>query len=134
MVVATRWSHKIDGVELNDGINFVCTVPDAENEFGAQALLTDMQARTPVFNRQQPAAGRYTFLITILFYNDAEYLANLATLRARIAPGLHTYTREVPGQSAGQSVAVYFDGGLAVTDTELGVCTARAVAPNPTWT
>ena len=134
MVLATRWIHKIDGVDLNTAESFVCTVPEAEAEFGAQVLLTDMQARTPVFNRQQPVAGRYTFLITSLFYTDAEWLANLATLRALVAPGLHTYTRARPGQDvAGQSVSVVFDAGLVV-DTETGLCTAKAIAPDPTWT
>ena len=134
MVLATRWIHKVDGVDLNTAGSFVCAVPEAEAEFGAQVLLTDMQARTPVFNRAQPVAGRFTFLITSLFYNDAEWLANLAVLRSLVAPGLHTYTRARPGQDvAGQSVAVYFDAGLVI-DTETGACTAKAIAPDPTWT
>jgi len=133
MTLATRWIHKIDGVDLNTAGSFVCTVPEAEAEFGAQVLLIDMQARTPVFNRQQPTPGRFTFLITSLFYNDAEWLANLAVLRGLVAPGLHTYTRARPGQDvAGQSVTVYFDAGLVV-DTETGLCTAKAIAPDPTW-
>jgi hypothetical protein len=134
MTLATRWIHKIDGIDLNDGNAFSCRVPDAESEFGAQALLTDMQARTPVFNRQQPLPGRFTFLLMILFYNDAEYLARLATLRGLVAPGLHTYTRAIPGQDvAGQSVGVYFDAGLVVDDTDTGLCTAKAIAPDSTW-
>ena len=85
MTLATRWIHKIDGTDISDGIDFATSVPDAEAEFGATVLTTDMQARTPVFNRQQPVAGRFTFLITIVSHSDAEYLANLATLRALVA-------------------------------------------------
>jgi hypothetical protein len=133
MTTTARWIHKIDGVDLNDAVDFVCRVPDVESEFGATALLTDMQARTPVFNRAQPVAGRFTFLVTVLG-DAAEYRANLATLRVLVSPGLHTYTRAIPGQDvAGQSVAVYFDAGLVV-DSETGLCTARAIAPDPTWT
>jgi len=134
MILATRWIHKIDGVDLNTAGSFVCTVPEAEADFGSTVLLTDMQARPPVFNRQQPTPGRFTFLITSLFYTDAEWLANLVILRALVAPGLHTYTRARPGETdTGKSVAVYFDAGLVV-DTETGLCTAKAIAPDPTWT
>ena len=133
MTLATRWIHKIDGVDLNTGDPFACNVPDVEADFGATVLTTEMQARTPVFNRQQPVAGRFTFLITIVSHSDAEYLANLATLRALVAPGVHTYTRARPGEAdTGRSVAVYFDAGLVV-DTETGLCTAKAIAPDPTW-
>lgn len=135
MATTHRWIHKIDGVDLNDGVNFVDRVPDAENEFGAQTLLTDMQARTPVFNRQQPVPGRFTHLIQMLWATEAEYLARLATLRTLTGPGIHTYTRARPGESdAGQSVSVYFETGLVVDDTDVGYCTAKAVAPDPTWT
>jgi hypothetical protein len=135
MTVATRWIHKIDGTELNDASLFVCTVPEAEADFGAAVLLTDMQARTPVFNRQQPTPGRFTFLITSLNFMDPTLgPANLATLKALVAPGVHTYTRARPGETdTGKSVAVYFDAGLVV-DTETGHCTAKAIAPDPTWT
>jgi hypothetical protein len=133
MTTAKRWFHKIDGTDLNDTTHFICTVPDAHADPGSSVLLTDMQARTPVFNRQQPVAGRFTFLITIVSHSDAEYLANLATLRALVAPGVHTNTRARPGEAdTGKSVAVYFDAGLVV-DTETGLCTAKAIAPDPTW-
>ena len=98
MVAATRWIHKIDGVDLNSGDPFACSVPEADAFFGATTLLTDMQARTPVFNRQQPTPGRFTFLVANVYHSDAEYLANLATLRALVAPGVHTYTRARPGR------------------------------------
>jgi hypothetical protein len=133
MTTTYRWVHKIDGVDLNDANHFICTVPDAHAEFGTEALLTDMQARTPVFNRQQPVAGRFTFLITNLDFQSAQGLTNLAVLRALVAPGLHTYTRAAPGEdAAGHTVGVYFDAGLVV-DTETGLCTAKAIAPDPTW-
>ncbi len=135
MTYATRWIHKIDGTELNDASLFVCTVPEAEADFGATVLTTEMQARTPVFNRQQPVAGRFTFLITTLNFLDPTLgPANLAVLKALVAPGIHTYTRARPGETdTGRSVSVYFDAGLVV-DTETGLCTAKAIAPDPTWT
>lgn len=135
MAVTQRWIHKIDGVDLNDCLAFVDRVPEAQTYFGAATLLTDMQARTPVFNRQQPVAGRYTHLLQILFDDDAQYLARLAQLQALTGPGIHTYTCAMPGQDeTGRSVAVYFETGLIVDDTDTGVCTAKAVAPDPTWT
>jgi hypothetical protein len=94
-----------------------------------------MQARVPVFNRQQPVAGRFTFLITNLdFLDGAQNIANLVVLRALVAAGLHVYTRARPGETdTGHTVGVYFDAGLVV-DTESGLCTAKAIAPDPTWT
>ena len=134
MTTTARWIHKIDGADLNDAVHFICTVPDAHSEFGATALLTEMQARTPVFNRQQPVAGRFTFLIVNLDFGTAQGLTNLAALRMLVAPGLHVYTRAAPGEAdTGHTVNVYFDGGLVV-DTETGLCTAKAIAPDPTWT
>lgn len=134
MATATRWYHRIDGVDVNDTVNFSTRVPEAETFFGAQVLLTDMQARTPAFNRQQPVPGRFTFLTQILWDDDAEYLARLAVLRSLTSPGLHTYSRARPGQDdAGESVQVYFETGLIVDDTDVGYATAKAIAPDPTF-
>jgi hypothetical protein len=134
MATTGRWIHRIDGVDVNDVVRFSTRVPETETEFGAQTLLTDMQARSPAFNRQQPVPGRYTFLVQILWDNAADYQANLALLKSLVGPGLHTYNRARPGtDDAGQSVSVYFDGGLVVDDTEVGYASAKAVAPDPTW-
>jgi hypothetical protein len=135
MTYAKRWIHKIDGTDVNDGVHFVTTVPDAQSQFGASALLTDMQARTPVFNRQQPNPGKFTFLITNLdFLDGAQSITNLATLATLTGPGAHVYTCAAPGEvDTGHSVTVYFDAGL-VADTSTGLCTAKAIAPDPTWT
>jgi hypothetical protein len=134
MTVATRWIHKIDGIDISDGVHFITTVPEAEAEFGAQVLMTEMQARTPVFNRQQPVAGRFTFLITNLdCLEAAQNLVNLTVLRALVAPGQHVYMLAILGQDvAGHTLNVYFDAGMTV-DTENGLCTAKAIAPDPTW-
>jgi hypothetical protein len=133
MTTAARWFHKIDGIDLNDTTHFICTVPDAHADPGSSVLLTDMQARTPVFNRQQPDPARFTFLIVNLDFGTAQGLTNLATLRALTAPGSHVYTRAAPGEAdTGHTITVYFDGGLVV-DTSNGLCTAKAIAPDPTW-
>lgn len=134
MAIATRWIHRIDGVDLNDGLAFACRVPEAANDFGATVLLSDMAGRTPVYNRAQPVSGRFTFLIQILWDTEAQYLARLATLRALTAPGPHTYARAIPGQAdTGQAVAIHFEAGFVVDDTDIGLATARAIAPDPTW-
>lgn len=132
MTTSSFWSHKIDGTELNDYTNYACEVPEADHYFGPEALLTDMQARTPVFNRQQPVAGKYTFLITVIASSDASYRTKLAALKALFAPGSHTYSQTPPGASSAVTATVYADGGLTVED-EFGRCTARVVAPNPTF-
>ena len=135
MAIALRWYHRIDGVDVNDTVRFSTRVPEAETAFGAQTLLHDMQGRSPIFNRQQPVAGRYTFLVQILWDTHADYLANLALLKSLVGPGIHTYSRARPGQDdAGESVSVYFETGLVVDDTDVGYATAKAIAPDPTWT
>jgi hypothetical protein len=133
MTVAKAWSHKIDGVELNDFIDFATNVPEAESDPGATVLLTEMQGRTPVFNRQQPVEGKFTFLITVLWDSPADYEALLASLKVLFSIGAHTYTYQAPGQSSSQSVTVYFDGGLTTDPAGIGACTARAIAPDPTF-
>ena len=133
MPPAVKWSHKIDGVELNDFVDYVTNVPEASNGPGYQVLLTEMQARTPVFNRQQPLDGRFTFLTYILMDSDADYQALLTQLMALYGPGAHTYEYTAPGQSVGQSTTVYFDGSPAVDLAGVGAVTARAVAPNPVF-
>lgn len=134
MAAAKRWYHRIDGVDLNDAVLASTKVPESETTFGAQVLLTDMQARSPVFNRQQPVPGRFSFDIQLLFDTNAEYLAKLAILRALTGPGLHVYNRARPGQdTAGESVTVYFESGLMVTDTDVGYAMAKAIAPDPTF-
>lgn len=135
MAAAKRWHHRIDGVDVNDAVLASTKVPESETVFGSQVRLTDMQARTPVFDRQQPVPGRFTFEIQVVFDTNAEYLAKLAVLRSLTGPGLHVYSRARPGQDdAGESVTVYFESGLIVTDTDVGYAMAKAVAPDPTWT
>ena len=113
MTLATRTIHKIDGVDISDGVHFATNVPEVDAVFGTQALFTDMQARAPVFNRAQPVAGRFTFQTASIYHTDAERIANLVTLRALVAPGIHTYTLARPGEAdTGKSVSVYFDAGL----------------------
>lgn len=135
MATATRWIHRIDGVDVNDAVRFSTRVPEAETEFGAQTRLTDMQARTPVFDRQQPVPGRYTFLTQILWDTRADYLANLTLLKSLVGPGIHTYNRARAGaDDTGESVSVYFETGLIVDGEDVGYATAKAIAPDPTWT
>ena len=134
MAVAARWSHKIDGVELNDFLSFATNVPEAESDPGASVLLTEMQARSPVFNRQQPVEGKFTFLIVVLWDDPADYEAKLATLKTLTGPGAHTYTYQAPGEEVTHTTTVYWDGGLTTDPGGIGACTARAIAPDPTWT
>jgi hypothetical protein len=131
MTAATHWTHSIDGVALNDFTSFACSVPEVMNVFGPEVLMTDMQARTPVFNRQQPMPGRYTFLITPIARSDADYQARLATLRGLVGPGIHTWVWQAPGESSSHTLSVYFDGGLVVDDSMYGRVTSKAVAPDP---
>ena len=132
MTLATRWIHKIDGTDLNDAISSSHRSPRPRPTSGATTLLTtDMQARTPVFNRQQPAAGRFTFLIT----NVPDPTPSTWPTSRPCAPSSRPAFTRTPGPGeadTGQSVAVYFDAGLVV-DTETGLCTAKAIAPDPTW-
>lgn len=133
MPVAVKWSHKIDGVELNDWVSYATNVPEAENAPASNVLLTEMQARTPVFNRQQPVEGKFTFLTWILFASTTDYEALLAALKVRYGPGAHTYSYQAPGQSVAQSTTVYFDGAVSVDLAGMGAVTARAIAPNPVF-
>lgn len=131
MVVATAWSHKVDGVELNDFANYGTNVPEAENGFGVTVLLTEMQARTPVFNRQQPIEAKFTFMTYILADSPADYQALLDQLRALYGPGAHTYEWTPPGRDGSQSTTIYFDGPLSVDTFGVGAVTARAIALDP---
>lgn len=132
-MVATGWSHKVDGIELNDFANYGTNVPEAENGAGVTVLLTEMQARTPVFNRQQPVESKFTFITYILADSPSDYQTLLTQLRALYGPGAHTYEFQAPGQAASQSTTIYFDGPMSVDTFGVGVVTARAVAPDPAF-
>lgn len=126
------WAHSIDGVDINDFEAYATSVPEVQSRFGAQVLLTDMQGRTPVFNRQQPVAGRYTFLINVIAQSDADYEARLAVLRALVGPGIHTWTWTPPGGTP-HTALIYFETGLVTDDTGYGPVTAKAIAPDPVF-
>lgn len=125
------WDHSVDGVDLNDFEAFATSVPEVQNRFGGQVQLTDMQARTPVFDRQQPVAGRYTFLIRVIAQSEADYQARMAILRALVGPGAHSWTWKAPGEGSSHTVSIYFDSGLVTDDSGYGPVTVKAVAPDP---
>jgi hypothetical protein len=127
------WEHSIDGVDINDLEAFATSVPEVQSRFGAQVLMTDMQARTPVFNRQQPVAGRYTFLTYVIAQTDEDYQARLAILRALVGPGIHTWVWKAPGEASSHTALVYFETGLVTDDTGYGPVTAKAIAPDPVF-
>lgn len=127
------WEHSIDGIDINDFVTFATSVPEVQNRFGAQVLLTDMQARSPVFNRQQPVAGRYTFLIYAIAQTDEEYQARMLVLRSLVGPGVHTWVWKAPGEASSHTVLIYFDTGLITDDTGYGPVTAKAIAPEPAF-
>ncbi len=127
------WEHAIDGVNINDLLAFGTSVPEVQNRFGGTVLLSEMQDRSPIYNRHQPVAGRYTFLITPIASTDEIYLARMAVLRALVAPGPHTWVFKAPSEASSHTVTVYFDTGLITDDSGYGRVTARAVAPDPAF-
>ena len=132
--MSETWEHSIDGVPLNDFEAYATIVPEALAGGGVAVLLTEMQARSPVFNRQQPMEGKFTFLTYILWDDQEDYQTKLAVLRALYGPGAHTYAYTAPGQSLARSATIYFDGPPSVDIFGIGAVTARAIAPEPALT
>lgn len=125
--------YQIDDLDVHDGVNYLCQIPELDNYFGPTLMLTPMQARTPAFNRQQPIEGKYTCLFHILHPLSADYQTRRVALESRLGPGVHTLRVKARGMSAAKSVLVYFDGGLTIDEPVTGRSTAKAVAPDPTW-
>lgn len=131
MVVAAIWEHSWDGQALNNLTEFSTHVPEAMQRAGAQMLSTEMQADYPVPNRQQPLAGRYTFMVTPIASDEETYQARVSLLRALTVPGPHTWVFRAPGEEPSHTVEVWVDGPMSIDDSGYGVATWRAIAHVP---
>ena len=106
-MAATVWTHRIDGVNVNDFIDYATNVPEAEHAFGA------------------------TVLLTILADSEPDYQALLTAIRTLYGPGPHTYELTPPGATSSRTMTIYFDGGATVDIAGRGAVTGRAIAPDP---
>jgi hypothetical protein len=132
---ALIWEHSWDGVDLNSLVSpgYSTHVAEAMQGAGQAMLSTEMQASLPVPNRQQPLAGRYTFLCQPIATTDVLYQSLMAELRAITGPGPHSWVFRAPGEETAHTVEVWVDGPMSIDDSMYGVATWRAVAHTPPY-
>jgi hypothetical protein len=81
------WSYRINALELNDGINFVTSVPEIENESEDDVILVPIDGDYPKFVRLQPREAQYTFLIAMRPCSWPVYQSRLAQLKSVFTQG-----------------------------------------------
>lgn len=132
MAWAEQWTHRVDGVEFNDpATGFFCEVPEVDNVFEQDHVLVPIAQGYPIWHRDQPLAGRLTFLIHVAPTGDraADY-ARVQTLKAVMGPGPHTYEVQVRGMPNELTTTIYFDS-MMLDQYNVGRWTATATVPDP---
>lgn len=125
------WSHKVDGVQLNDLVTFITQVPEVENGFEQTVIMAPRDGDYPAFIRLQPTEGRITFLIAVKgAHTAALWHDRVATLKSIFTPGMHVYSTQVRGMPAIVGFRFVFPGGLML-DYSHRLASASCVVPKP---
>jgi hypothetical protein len=133
MVWAEQWSYKIDGVEINDKVNFLVNVPDLENAFGlVDPVMVQIPGDYPVFIRTQPRDATINIQINMTSCSWAVFYSRLTGLRALLSPGPHTLTAQVRGMPDEKSLTIIVIG--FDTAPKMRAVNVQAVIPAPVWT
>jgi hypothetical protein len=106
------------------------TLAMLEAGFPREPLLTEMQARTPVFNRSQPMAKAITLVVMLLAKERDDRRADFWALEA--ASGGGTSLVPLTLQADGVTSTWYVVCGQAVNDGWYHRATMAVVAPDPT--
>jgi hypothetical protein len=125
-----KWSVKIDGWEMNDGVNYYVDVPEASNLFERQVVMAQIDGDYPVMVRVQPQAARMTLLVAMgQGTTDALFDARIAELQTKLGGGLHTLTLQLRGMPVPKSVQVVAESILPSFTQRLA--TVQLLAPRP---
>lgn len=114
MAWTEQWSHKIDGTELNDKVNFITQVPELDNEPDWDFKTVPIDGTYPAVTRADPTSGRYTFLIQMTACTWPVYYSRLATIKGIFgSPNTpHTYLAQVRGMTSPLSTTVFYQGRI----------------------
>lgn len=106
MVWTNQWTFLIDGNNLSDYTNYITYVPEVENTVDMDVISVAVDGDYPSIIRLQPREGTYTLLIQMTNCDWATYQTRLQQLKSWLAPGLHTLTVQIRGQTQQYSVTI----------------------------
>ena len=129
---SAAWSYKVDGYELNDGVNFVVFIPEMDDESADDVILAQIDGDYPVVIRVQPTPITLSLNVQVLPSSWPLYSSRVSWLKNLLSGGLHTLEVQARGQTAPKW------GKVAMTSLAMGDPKTRRLAfqlqmPNPNW-
>lgn len=124
------WSIKVDGIELNDFVNFVTQVPEIEHLQQQRVILSPVDGDYPAYIRSQPMEAPLTFLIAMTASDASGFDTKLAQLRAIFSQSsYHTVQVQIRGMPNPQSMRFIVES--LSPDYKTRTATVQAIAPRP---
>lgn len=127
-VWGSEWSIRIDGVEINDRVNYWAQIPEISNLFEQDAVLAPVDGDYPVLVRMQPKEGVYTCMIWA-GGEPADFETKRLALFTLLTPVAHTLSVKVRGMADYKSTQVV-PKNVIVSYTER-MLSAALLAPKP---
>lgn len=129
---SAMWSYKIDGYELNDGVNFVVFIPEIDNESADDAILAPVDGDYPVFIRLQPTPIVLSLNVQVVPSEWPLYSSRVNWLKNLLSGGLHVLEVQARGQTSPKW------GKVAMTSLAMGDPKTRRLSfqlqmPYPKW-
>lgn len=131
MAWSEQWTYVVDGVNLNDHVNYVCFIPELQTIPQSRVILAPIDGDFPVFVRAQPMEATYTFLIAVKGAKSAVLWDTLSyQLLSLFTPGvLHTAQVQVRGMTGPRSFQFAVESAQA--DYRTRTMAVQTVAPKP---
>lgn len=122
------WSFILDGVlQLNDGVNFLCQIPEWDNVQPQAEVMVDLEGAPPAFIYMQPTTSTYTVLINMIAPDLPTYQARKNALQAAFTPGYHTIVGRLRGMAVAQTLPLVVRG--VTIDYLSRACVVDAISP-----
>lgn len=129
---SSLWSYKIDGYELNDGVNFVSFIPEIDDESADDVILAAIDGDYPVLIRVQPTPITLSLNVQVLPSAWSTYDSRVYWLKNLLSGGLHTLEVQARGMPAPKHVKVAMTS-LAMGDPKTRRLSFQLQSPNPNW-
>jgi hypothetical protein len=130
--VSAFWSYKIDGYELNDGVNFVVYIPEIDDESADDVVLAQIDGDYPVLIRVQPTPIVLSLNVQVVPSNWDTYSSRVSWLKNLLSGDLHTLTVQARGQASPKWGKVSMTS-LAMGDPKTRRLSFQLQMPNPNW-
>lgn len=130
--VGAPWSYKIDGYELNDGVNFVVFIPEMDDESAEDVILAQVDGDYPVLVRVQPTPIVLSLNVQVVPSNWDIYSSRVTFLKNLLSGGLHTLEVQARGMTSPKWGKVAMTS-LAMGDPKTRRLAFQLIMPYPKW-